>query len=60
MKCPFCGNEDTQVKDSRSTEDNSACCSPTMETETVVAAKPKIKMSELSNSNSCDPKSGCC
>ena len=24
MKCPFCGNEDTQVKDSRSTEDNSA------------------------------------
>ena len=24
MKCPFCVNEDTQVKDSRSTEDNSA------------------------------------
>ena len=24
MKCPFCGNEDTQLKDSRSTEDNSA------------------------------------
>ncbi|MBM3485501.1 MAG: transcriptional repressor NrdR [Alphaproteobacteria bacterium] len=24
MKCPFCGNEDTQVKDSRPTEDNSA------------------------------------
>ena len=24
MKCPFCGNEDTQVKDSRSTEDNSS------------------------------------
>ena len=24
MKCPFCGNEDTQVKDSRSMEDNSA------------------------------------
>ena len=24
MKCPFCGNIDTQVKDSRSTEDNSA------------------------------------
>ena len=24
MTCPFCGNEDTQVKDSRSTEDNSA------------------------------------
>ena len=24
MKCPFCGNNDTQVKDSRSTEDNSA------------------------------------
>ena len=24
MKCPFCSNEDTQVKDSRSTEDNSA------------------------------------
>ena len=24
MKCPFCGNEDTQVKDSRYTEDNSA------------------------------------
>ena len=24
MKCPFCGNDDTQVKDSRSTEDNSA------------------------------------
>ena len=24
MKCPFCGNEDTQVKDSRSTEDNTA------------------------------------
>ena len=24
MKCPFCGNEDTQVKDSRSTDDNSA------------------------------------
>lgn len=24
MKCPFCGHEDTQVKDSRPTEDNSA------------------------------------
>ena len=24
MKCPFCGNDDTQVKDSRPTEDNSA------------------------------------
>jgi transcriptional repressor NrdR len=24
MRCPFCGNADTQVKDSRSTEDNSA------------------------------------
>lgn len=24
MRCPFCGNEETQVKDSRSTEDNSA------------------------------------
>ena len=24
MKCPFCNNDDTQVKDSRSTEDNSA------------------------------------
>ena len=24
MKCPFCGNIDTQVKDSRATEDNSA------------------------------------
>jgi len=24
MSCPFCGNEDTQVKDSRPTEDNSA------------------------------------
>ena len=24
MKCPFCGNNDTQVKDSRATEDNSA------------------------------------
>ena len=24
MKCPFCSNDDTQVKDSRSTEDNSA------------------------------------
>ena len=24
MRCPFCSNEDTQVKDSRSTEDNSA------------------------------------
>ena len=24
MRCPFCGNEDTQVKDSRPTEDNSA------------------------------------
>ena len=24
MKCPFCGTEDTQVKDSRPTEDNSA------------------------------------
>ena len=23
MRCPFCGNEDTQVKDSRPTEDNS-------------------------------------
>ena len=22
MRCPFCGNEDTQVKDSRPTEDN--------------------------------------
>lgn len=24
MRCPFCGNEDTSVKDSRSTEDNSS------------------------------------
>ena len=24
MRCPFCGNADTQVKDSRSTEDSSA------------------------------------
>lgn len=24
MRCPFCGNEDTQVKDSRSTEDGAA------------------------------------
>lgn len=24
MKCPFCGHEDTQVKDSRPTEDNTA------------------------------------
>jgi len=24
MRCPFCGNEDTQVKDSRPTEDNHA------------------------------------
>lgn len=24
MKCPFCGNDDTQVKDSRPTEDNAA------------------------------------
>ena len=24
MKCPFCGHDDTQVKDSRPTEDNSA------------------------------------
>ncbi|MDH5188817.1 MAG: transcriptional regulator NrdR [Rhodospirillaceae bacterium] len=24
MRCPFCGNHDTQVKDSRPTEDNSA------------------------------------
>ena len=24
MKCPFCGNNDTQVKDSRATDDNSA------------------------------------
>jgi transcriptional repressor NrdR len=23
MRCPFCGNDDTQVKDSRPTEDNS-------------------------------------
>ena len=24
MRCPFCGNDDTQVKDSRPTEDNTA------------------------------------
>jgi transcriptional repressor NrdR len=24
MKCPFCGGEETQVKDSRPTEDNTA------------------------------------
>ncbi len=24
MRCPFCGNEDTQVKDSRPSEDNSS------------------------------------
>src|SRR5260370_34240738 len=24
MRCPFCGNEDTQVKDSRPTEDSAA------------------------------------
>ena len=24
MKCPFCGSDDTQVKDSRPTEDNTA------------------------------------
>ena len=24
MRCPFCGNEDTQVKDSRPTEDNTS------------------------------------
>ena len=24
MRCPFCGNEDTQVKDSRPTDDNTA------------------------------------
>ncbi len=24
MRCPFCGNDDTQVKDSRPTEDSNA------------------------------------
>ena len=24
MRCPFCGHDDTQVKDSRPTEDNAA------------------------------------
>ncbi|MBN8899023.1 MAG: transcriptional regulator NrdR, partial [Rhodospirillales bacterium] len=24
MRCPFCGSDDTQVKDSRPTEDNGA------------------------------------
>ena len=24
MRCPYCGNDDTQVKDSRPTEDSSA------------------------------------
>ena len=24
MRCPFCGHEDTQVKDSRPTDDNTA------------------------------------
>ena len=24
MRCPFCGNEDSQVKDSRPTDDNAA------------------------------------
>src|SRR5690606_41955555 len=24
MRCPYCGNDDTQVKDSRPTEDNTA------------------------------------
>ena len=24
MRCPFCGSDDTQVKDSRPTEDNAA------------------------------------
>ena len=24
MRCPFCANDDTQVKDSRPTEDNTA------------------------------------
>jgi len=24
MRCPFCGSDDTQVKDSRPTEDNTA------------------------------------
>ena len=24
MRCPFCSNEDSQVKDSRPTEDNTA------------------------------------
>ena len=24
MRCPFCGQDDTQVKDSRPTEDNTA------------------------------------
>jgi hypothetical protein len=57
-------HEDVEFNDPKySSEDNAACCSPTMEAEAVVAeSKPKIKMAELSNtnSNSCDPDSGCC
>lgn len=55
-------HEDVEFNDPKySSEDNSACCSPITETEaTYTEAKPKIKISELSNSNSCDPNSGCC
>jgi catechol 2,3-dioxygenase-like lactoylglutathione lyase family enzyme len=53
-------HEDVEFNDPKySNEDNSACCMPE-QAETVVEAKPKIKMVDLSNSNSCEPGSGCC
>ncbi len=35
-----------------------ACCTP--EVATTAAAKPRVKLSDLSNGNSCEPGSGCC
>ena len=65
-------HEDVEFNDPKyQEEDASACCMPleredsaTVEQTTVVAEKPKVKLSELTannNSNSCcDPSSGCC
>lgn len=50
-------HEDVEFNDPKyANEGTEACCSPAM----VTKEKPKVQLSEISDSNSCEPGSGCC
>jgi catechol 2,3-dioxygenase-like lactoylglutathione lyase family enzyme len=54
-------HEDAEFNDPQyAMEETGACCSPEMEIKEETTAKPIVMMSELQDSNNCDPKSGCC